>query len=39
MEAMDLIKFFLVTMYVVIVLGIILMLYLRRVYSKDSKGK
>jgi hypothetical protein len=37
MEAMDLIKFFIVTMYVVAFLGFLLVLYLRRVYSKDSK--
>jgi len=36
---MDLINFFIITMYVAGFLGILLILYLRRVYSKDSKGK
>ncbi len=36
---MELINFFIITMYVAGILGIILALYLRRVYSKESKGK
>ncbi len=36
---MELIKFFIVTMYVMGFLGILLYFYLRHVYSKDSKKK
>ncbi len=37
MEPMDLIKFFIISMYVTAFLGFLLVLYLRRVYSKNSK--
>jgi hypothetical protein len=36
---MEVINLFIITMYVAGFLGILLVLYLRRVYSKDSKGK
>jgi len=39
MEANDLINFFLISMYVAAFLGVLLILYLRRMYSKDSKKK
>lgn len=39
MEANDLINFFLISMYFVAFLGVLVVLYLRRMYSKDSKKK
>jgi hypothetical protein len=37
MEALS--NFFLITMYAMVALGFLLILYLRRMYSKDSKKK
>jgi len=36
---MEVIKLFTVTMYIMAILGVFLLLYLRRVYSKDPKKK